>query len=264
MRLARGRYVTFLDGDDLYFPGRLARVQALVERQPDLELIVHDTQRLAENGTPRPDSYWSESHFGERVAPYLARTEGDLSWPGPRFWAFTSARFCPIHTSAVTIARARLEQEATWFPEDLIAGEDIDLWYRLAASPAVLIDARLSGYRERATSVTADRRVFLQGTLTADERNLARIGALLTPEERTYYQRRIARRYRQLGSQEERAGRLAAARAAYARSLKLEWRLSTGVLYARSFASAGARTWIKGLLPGRAKPASGGAAGPRT
>lgn len=235
MRRARGTHITFLDGDDIYLPDRLRRVRDVFAQRPETDIVFHDARRMAEDGTLKPETYLTESDFLARSAPYWAGVDGLAYLAGPRFGCFSSAIFCGIHTSAITVTRERLHRETIWFPEDLVVGEDIDLWFRLLANASTVYwHEVLSAYRERATSLTRDRRRFHAGTIEADLRNLARIDRELTSYERAYYVRRLSRRYRFLATAHDRAGAHAEARACYAKSFKLEPNLSAALLYAKT------------------------------
>jgi glycosyltransferase involved in cell wall biosynthesis len=223
MRMATGTHVAFLDGDDMYLPTRICRTMEAFAGVPGTDVVFHDVRRMAEDGTHKSETYLTESNFLHRSQRYWARIAGDTYIAGPRFGAFTSAIFCPIHTSAITVTAERLRREAMWFPEDLVVGEDIDLWFRLLMNTSTIyLDAVLSAYRERTSSLTRDRRQFHAGTIEADLRNLRRIDRSLTAEERTYYVRRLSRRYRFLATEHERTGDASEALKCYYRSFRLE------------------------------------------
>jgi hypothetical protein len=227
--------VAFLDGDDIYLPGRLRQTADAFARVPGADVVFHDVRRMREDGTFKEETYLTESSFLRRAQPYWAQVEGRTYVAGPRFAAFTSAIFCGIHTSTVTIRAERLRREPAWFPEDLVTGEDLDLWFRIVmGSSTVFIDQILSGYRERAASLTRDRRNFHAGNIEADLRNLARIESQLTVEERGYYITRISRRYRFLAAEHERALDRSSARTSYYRSFRLEPNVPAALLYMRT------------------------------
>jgi hypothetical protein len=148
----------------------------------------------------------------------------------------------------VTVRRAWLDRQPSGFDAGLLAGgEDLDLWYRLLHGARVgFVDAPLASYRSRPGSITTDRRRFVLGTLQADVRNLARYEAELNAEEADYLRKRIARRYKHLGSQHELFGSARAARENYAISLRWERRPSTLLLWLKSFVPKAMRDVARG------------------
>ncbi len=106
---ARGKWLAFLDSDDLWLPDKLARQMAFLEKHP--ELLVCQT-----------DEIWVRN--GVRVnAPVTHRkVGGDIFFP--------SLERCLVSPSAVVLHR-RLLDEVGWFDETLPAAEDYDLWLRV-------------------------------------------------------------------------------------------------------------------------------------
>ncbi|MBN1514526.1 MAG: glycosyltransferase [Phycisphaerae bacterium] len=63
---ATGRYVAFLDSDDVFVPQKLARQVSLFERRPELGLVFSDMSMHALDGTPHPSTF-------DRYAPMVRR-----------------------------------------------------------------------------------------------------------------------------------------------------------------------------------------------
>ena len=238
---ARGTLVCFLDGDDYFLPGRLSRIVALHERLPEVDVSFHEVLRVDEEGRPSDRTFLDELAFREHGEPYLDRVDGDARIAGPRFFALTYAIGCPFHTSSITIRRERLLREPRLFPEDLIAGEDIDLWFRLAESTVAFVDAPLSAYRTRGSSITQrDRRLFFAGTIEAQIRHWPNVQGRLRPDERQAVAQRLSRRWQILGAEQVRLGAPRDARRSFGESLR--WRPSIrGVLLWGKAALAGLR-----------------------
>jgi glycosyltransferase involved in cell wall biosynthesis len=120
--LARGRYLAFLDSDDLWMPGKLASQVALMHTNPHLA--------ISQSG-----EVWMRN--GRRVNPARRhqKRSGDIF--------ADSLRTCLISPSAVIMKRELLD-EAGGFDETMAACEDYDLWLRiLARHEAGLIDEPL-------------------------------------------------------------------------------------------------------------------------
>lgn len=140
MRMARGRYLQFLDADDLLGPSAISRRVALLEAHPDLSSVV-----------------CRSALFRDRVLPEW------LAWLG-REWrhppcanAAIGLRYrniAPPH--AFLVRRAIVEQHGLRFDESLRAVEDYDFWLRLsdAAGPPALLRSGWVYYRQHARSMS--------------------------------------------------------------------------------------------------------------
>lgn len=112
IRLATGRYVSFLDDDDLYLPNKLSSHMSALDADPDLGLVMGGYRCIDAEGAP----------FKE-ITPWLWHPCLDLD---------TWLRVCPTIPAAVTVRKAWLAS-CGGFDESIGAhAEDWDLWLRLA------------------------------------------------------------------------------------------------------------------------------------
>ncbi len=110
IQAARGKWLAFLDSDDLWLPEKLARQMAFLAAHPDLNLC-------------QTEETWVRR--GVRVNQPLSHRK-----VGGRIF-FASLERCLVSPSAVILHRRLFEQHGA-FDEDLPAAEDYDLWLRLA------------------------------------------------------------------------------------------------------------------------------------
>lgn len=104
-----GRYVAFLDLDDLWLPRKLEAQMAYVREHPDIR--IHQT-----------DEIWIRNGVRVNSGKRHQKTEG---------WIFEkSLELCLISPSAVMIEK-RLFEEVGLFDERYPACEDYDLWLRI-------------------------------------------------------------------------------------------------------------------------------------
>ncbi len=142
LREARGEWACFLHQDDLWLPGRLARLRAALATAPGA-LVVHDTAFVDPGGAP----------LGRWTLPLPA---GDVA-PAAFVERLLVQNFVGIEAGTFRRAAA-LEQggldERLWFSGDW------DLWLRLAArGPVRVLREPLGAYRVHPESQTAARKI---------------------------------------------------------------------------------------------------------
>lgn len=187
-----GEYVCFLDGDDLFLPGKLEKQLEIFQRFPQLSIIFHDIRLLYEDNPHAPGSYLSNAGFTALAKDYMAHVQGIFYLCRENFYNFISVYFLSIHTSAVMATRSCLDAQSTWFPEEVTIGEDADLWFRLALSNRVAyVDEVLSCYRQHSTSITSNMANYLEGSILIHRRNLERGQHVFTSEEKDRYETKI-------------------------------------------------------------------------
>ncbi len=123
---AHGEFVAFLDADDAWPAGKLARQLAVLQRVPEAAFVFGDCRQFDATG-PRPGTEFEAGALGRRA------------WgPGPllpdAYERLLSAGFV---TTGSVVARRQALADAGGFRESLLLVEDLDLWLRLARRAAV-------------------------------------------------------------------------------------------------------------------------------
>ncbi len=106
-------YIAFLDADDEWLPGKLARVVPLLDEAPDLVLVYHDAARVDPNGQIRELSIFADNYWALSFEELL----------NPKEYKGT------IYPSIAVMRRAAFDA-CGGFNEQMIACEDHYLWIR--------------------------------------------------------------------------------------------------------------------------------------
>lgn len=165
LRKARGEYVAFLDGDDVWLPDFLSEQMKFIESDGGYDLV-----------------YCNAYHFGDHCVgmTYMETCPSN----GPVTFESLLTAECSVIASGV-VARKQIIFDAGLFDEKLPTAEDFDLWIRLAKLPKVRISYQRSvllGYRHRSGSLSNDITRHLERSLKAFEKIRNRTD--LTAQER--------------------------------------------------------------------------------
>jgi cellulose synthase/poly-beta-1,6-N-acetylglucosamine synthase-like glycosyltransferase len=120
IRVARGKYIAFLDSDDSWLPEYLASQMKMFEETPPPDIVSADTRLFGDS----PDA---GKRFWELYPPRSPATLKSLL-----------TKDCAIVTSC-TVARREVLTKAGLFDENFYRVEDFDLWLRLAYAGAKLV-----------------------------------------------------------------------------------------------------------------------------
>jgi glycosyltransferase involved in cell wall biosynthesis len=158
LQVADGDAIAFLDGDDRWHPEKIARQLALLAERDGCGLV-HTAVRHIDSA-------------GEEIE----RPGGAIPWriaDGECLGDLIAHN--TITTSTVLVRRDVLGADR--FPVDLFAGEDWDLWLRLAARTRIgYLDEALTDYRVHDSNATRSLELVLNGRRAVAERVLARGG----------------------------------------------------------------------------------------
>jgi glycosyltransferase involved in cell wall biosynthesis len=209
IRAARGRYVAFLDADDLWLPDKVSMQVACLDREPAIGLVYCEAALFneASPATTTPHSYWAH-HPSGKTLPWLLRQN--------------------VVPSPTPMVRRELFDQVGLFDETLSACEDWDMWIRIAQrSEFAYVDRVLAKYRVHATNMSRDHERMMTNGLRVLEKAFSAPG--LAPEIRRLRRSIISRRYADYALHCFYAGRYEQARREAIRAITLDaWCLSYG------------------------------------
>ncbi len=238
---ATGKYLTFLDGDDLSHPEKVERELAAFDSVPEVDLVFSDMKVFGK--TPHDETsntYLGEVHFMERASAYLTEITESLFLCSEDFYRFMSTQITGVTVQTVMFRRSLLEKDRVWFPEDITVAEDIDFWFRLArCGRLAFINEVLAYYRRHEKSITSDPGRALEGSIFAHSRNLERGRDILSKEEIRTCEERIAMNYFYFGVHHFQNSEVQIARDAYRKSWALKPRPRTVAAYLKTYVPAG-------------------------
>jgi len=148
IRLAHGTEIAFLDADDVWFPTKLERQLAALDRDPVAGLV--HCAAVRSDGVDRPSA--------EATFERLARAEN------------------PIYTSSVVLRTAVLDRFGSFDVDPRLRGtEDFDLWLRLVGRVRfIFIDEPLLRYSVRPGSLGSDATAIAAAGLVALDKAIGR------------------------------------------------------------------------------------------
>ena len=158
LRLARGKYIGFLDCDDHSHPDQIRRLVDALETHPAWTAVFHDLEVVDAEGRPNSKTYLQEIDFPSSAKEYIVACESRVYECTARFHEFMILRHAAMHTQSVLIARERLNGLDLSFDTGYRIGEDTLLWLRLARSGRIgYLDWVLGSHRKHAAGITHDK-----------------------------------------------------------------------------------------------------------
>jgi glycosyltransferase involved in cell wall biosynthesis len=162
MSMAKGKYIAFLDSDDLFLPTKLEKQVEGIEKRPDV-LLSHTSYQWI-NTINKYTEEVKSGRFSGYVYPKIIQR-------------------CPIATPTVMLRREALGEKIK-FEEAISNGEDVILWVRFAhKSPILGIDEALTQVRIHGNNAAIDSQSQISGVMNVLEYTVRR-ETDITPRQR--------------------------------------------------------------------------------
>lgn len=175
---ARGRFVCFLDGDDLCHSERFSRLEVLLANAPAADVVLHDYAEFADGTDPYSASprMLGSAPTERRLTALTVRSvagHGARWMDANRFALSQVADGFVVYTGSICIRRAHLEARALRFPADRVYGEDNGFWIAAMLNARVaLLDAVLVFWRKHPASLTSVRSIDAQLAIVTSQHEM--------------------------------------------------------------------------------------------
>ena len=203
LKLVRGEFVCFLDGDDLDDSRRFALLDEAIRRAgPTVDVLFSDYVDFEDGSLPAAGTVRLERNDVGRDLRAVARANWTLDdgvtcyeFDGETLGRFLMLREFVVVTSTICVRSELLRTRGVSFPTDRTVGEDTVVWMRcVLGSRTVFVDTPLSYWRKYPDSLTARRTYSKQVELVRSIHELASLtDSILNDSDRRVLGRKIMR-----------------------------------------------------------------------
>ena len=167
LRFAKGKYLAWLDSDDIAHPDRLGRQVEFLDRYSTFGLVASNARSIDEDGNVCRGAWWTASDVP---------TDWEMLWGNP------------IAQSTVMLRREVLDWTVDHYDQAFITAEDYDLWCRLARTTRFFrLSEVLLDYRVRQSSAFRQgKEIALKGSLHVNRRYLEWLVGDAVPDFHAY------------------------------------------------------------------------------
>lgn len=194
IRAANGRYLCFLDHDDVYALDRIRTLIALLEGQSGWGFIFHDVSLLDAGGHAIGATYLGNAGFMDVAAPYLRHISADVFECRRDFHVFQALRYAAFHVGSLMIDLDRVDRDRLFFDPEYEVAADTDLFLRLGLHERFgYLNQALGGYRLHESNVTRNAQLVNRFLCRAHIQHYARVLEVFDNQHLKRYRRKIGR-----------------------------------------------------------------------
>lgn len=121
LKIAKGRYIAYLDSDDMFLPDKLERQISILDENKDFGMVYTSARVFDENGI----ELFNQDKFGNKRLYYEATDTG---------WIYNKIAFYIPLTIILpsVIVRSEIQKKVGYFDVNLHRFEDTDMWRRIS------------------------------------------------------------------------------------------------------------------------------------
>ena len=189
LSLAKGRYISFCDQDDVMLPDKLEHATRIFERHPDLDILFADFEPFGE-ALRGQRGYLAHKEFTSKARDYLEPL-GDRLYRCRNFWGCMAGLQTGMSTQTIICRRQVIVGQR--FDVRYRILDDISMWYRFAETARIgFLDRTVARYRHHDQALTTDETLLARETLAFHKENYFRQSHLFNAAENKRYRSMLA------------------------------------------------------------------------
>ena len=233
LKQAKGKYVCFLDHDDLFHPEKLRLTVELLEKHTDCIAAFHDVELIDAKGSHL--SRYLDGFVKEAADFLVAQDEGEYITTSD-FFKFQSIHYAALHTISAMVCPERLPVGVLKYDTQYQVCDDTDLWIRLGLCGQIAyLDSVLAYYRQHSSNITCDQSKLDRDAVRLMKNNYKRVAPIFNADERKKLRQRIANTLADHGWRSRCSGRHSEASQAYLGALYWEFRTDHAINVLKAF-----------------------------
>ena len=189
LSLARGRYISFCDQDDLLLPDKLEQATRVLQRYPDLDIVFADFEPFGDTQQTQR-GYLAHKGFTSKAQAYLVPLEDGL-YRCQNFWGCMAGLHTGMSTQTIVCRREIIIGQR--FDVRYRILDDIAMWYRFAETARIgFLDRTVARYRYHDAALTTNDELLARESLAFHKENYFRQSHLFNAAENQRYRRMLA------------------------------------------------------------------------
>lgn len=189
LSLARGRYVSFCDQDDLLLPDKLEQATRVLQQYPDMDIVFADFEPFGDTRHAQR-GYLAHKGFTTKARAYLVPLEDGL-YRCQNFWGCMAGLHTGMSTQTIVCRREIIVGQR--FDVRYRILDDIAMWYRFAETARIgFLDRTVARYRYHDAALTSNDELLARESLAFHKENYFRQSHLFNAAENQRYRHMLA------------------------------------------------------------------------